>query len=289
MSPFALRAGQAERAWVLVRVLYAVLAAMALSEARAEVSALEGGVGLPFYLAPLAGDPAGRLRLAAAVLAASAAAAAARPRWTLARALAAAALWVFVGGRYYLTHWGHVWHAWTVVAALLVFLPGAPAPGPSGARADRQSVLLVVWACQASLAVVYALAGGCKLAAAAWQAWHGEVHALSARGLAYLVAGRYYESGVLTDAGRALVENPGLSLVLYAPALLVESLAPLAPGARARHRAWGLAFVALHAGIWALMGVAFPAQAVLAGLLYLGSPFAPAWRDGGAKAKLKEG
>lgn len=226
------------------------------------------------------------LVIAAALVAPLAAAALPQHRTTRAAAALAllwfGALWNSLGGGVV----SHGLHAWIWVALVFVLLPdGTPDQlRASVGRAHRYRV--VFWSAQAAVLLFYSLGGSFKVAGAIFQWANGEVHAFAPDALARHAAFRLLEGSGPVLLGSAVVSHPRWGWPFFMIALYLEVASIVVAFRPALHRAWGLALIAMHLGVFAALAILFQWQILLVGLLLVGSPFAP--ERGSAIGALRE-
>ena len=148
--------------------------------------------------------------------------------------------------------------------------PAAGAGGRSTSRGDVLDCVMVLWFAQSIVLLAYSLAGF-------WKLWASGPELLTADGFVRILLHH------LMDTTRPvpplmpfLVRHGQLAQLLFLGVVYVE-LCSLAVLFRPHlHRPWGIALMLTHFGAaWAL-GVAFPAQQFIVGLLLVCSPLAPA-------------
>lgn len=199
------------------------------------------------------------------------------PHARLARAVAAVAILMFVA---FFNSFGitmHGLHAWVWVAALLVLLPDGPIDEVAATTSRAQRYLRVYWSAQAALLMFYSLSGLFKLAAAAQQAWHGQVHSLAPEALARHAAYRLLEGAEVEvfTAGPFLVEHPWVGYPFFLTAIFLETFAFLVAFRPALHRWWGLGLILMQVGIYFTMTIMFTWHVMALALMIVCSPFAP--------------
>lgn len=169
----------------------------------------------------------------------------------------------------------HGMHMTVLTAFVLLFLPDVGRSVKSAAsRAERHVYLMVLGGTQALALLTYSMAGIGKLVFFVYQAAVGEYHALSPDALAIHVA----EVIILTHKtpliGPWIIDHSYLGLPLMAGMMYLQLFAFWAAFRPALHKAWGIGLVGFHIGTIVMMGILFPENVLIVGLLMFASPFA---------------
>ncbi len=192
-------------------------------------------------------------------------------RW--ARALAFLGLFEYIAFNNSYGKIGHALHAWMLTAALLIFLPDCNERAGAASRTVRQRFLLVFWACQAGLMLLYSMAGLGKVAGSVYQLCSGQTHAFAPGALAAIVAERLVETNSRSLLGPWLIEHPLAGWPMMLGDIYLQLFAFVAVFRPSLHRAWGLGLILFHMGSFLLLTINFPQNALLLALLLVNSPF----------------
>src|SRR5205823_6559951 len=171
--------------------------------------------------------------------------AAAIPTSRLCRALATLGTVLFAAFFNSFGNVNHGWHTWLWVSVVLIFLPDGPIES-LGARTIRaQRYLSVIWSAQAAKLMFYSMSGCFKLAAAAVQIAHGQVHALAPEALARHTAYHLLEGTALAryTLGPFVIRHPYVGWPFMLLAIYLEAFSLLVAFRPAVHRAWGVALI----------------------------------------------
>lgn len=206
-----------------------------------------------------------------------------RPEWRTARLAYSFALLQYLAMFYGFGKISHSMHAWLWVSAILVLLPTGTESWDDEASPDqRRSVIGVVVLAQFCLLFFYTLTG-------LWKIYHGFSGLLGGGpsgfrigGFSYLLANTLLAKGNDTLFGDFLVRHPPFAWALYNGTVYLETMSVLLVFRPRLHRSWGAALIAFHVGTQAAMGILFPPNILLIGLLLINSPVQPQssdWRD----------
>ena len=208
---------------------------------------------------------------------ASSLAAAARPDLRSLRVIAAVGMLEFVA---FWNSFGavmHGWHAFVYISAIFTLLPTIRTrPGAdSSTLCQRQRYLRVVWYAQLAVLGTYSLSGFFKFCMAIIQIARGQVSALAPDGLARHIAGRLFEGGDTGPqfVGPWLVDHAWVGWPLLVIAIYIEFVSVIVAFRPRLHRAWMIALVGLHLGIYFAMTIMFSLHMIAVGLVLLCSPF----------------
>ncbi len=166
-----------------------------------------------------------------------------------------------------ITH-GH--HVLIYVGFALSFLPPAAGRPERMSRGDVLDCVMALWFAQSIVLLAYSLAGF-------WKLWASGPELLAADGFVRILLNHLLETTrPVPPLMPFLVRHGYLAQFLFLGVVYVE-IASLAVLFRPHlHRPWGIALMLAHFGAsWAL-GVAFPSQQFIVGLLLVFSPLAPA-------------
>jgi hypothetical protein len=175
----------------------------------------------------------------------------------------------------------HGEHAWFWAAAIFVLLPDGPMPDSGdaspGARRRAQRYLRVFWAAQAAVLLFYSLSGSFKVAAGLVQMWQGQANTFSPDALARHAAARMLEGARVAryTVGPWLVDHPRAGWPFYLAAVYLEVFSFIVAFRPAVQRAWGVAMICVHLGIYFTLTIMFSWQIMLVGLLLVCTPTAP--------------
>lgn len=191
-------------------------------------------------------------------------------RWTRIIAFAGVFEWVAFNNSY--GKIGHSMHLWTLVSALLIFLPDLKR-GESPSRTQRQKFLLIFWACQAMIMLAYSMSGLGKVVVAIYQGCLGQMHAFSSNALAEVIAERLLETNSRSLLGPWLIDHSSVGWPLLLGAIYLELFAFLTVFRPSLHRFWACGLILFHIGSFLLLTVSFPQNCLLLALFFLSSPF----------------
>jgi hypothetical protein len=170
----------------------------------------------------------------------------------------------------------HNSHGWLWVSAFLILLPsGRQAWRPDATREQRQHVVQVILLAQLCLLFFYALTGMWKVWYATTALFNDQVSAFEVDGFSLLIGRSLLSSGRDTLLGDLLVETPLLGWVLFNVTMYLEACSLLIVLRPRLHRLWGFGLIMFHLGTQVAMGILFPSNVVLLGLLLVCSPLAP--------------
>ncbi|MEZ5182293.1 MAG: hypothetical protein R2702_10530 [Acidimicrobiales bacterium] len=203
-------------------------------------------------------------------------AAMALPHVRLARIAYSFGLFQFLAVDYGFGKINHAYHSWLWVSAFLILLPGRHRAWRSDATADdRQLFVQVIRLAQLCVLFFYTLTG-------VWKVWHAtlalfrpEVSAFELDGFSLLIARNLLSSGRDTVVGDVLASTPVVGWLLFNGTMYLEATSLLVVLRPRLHRLWGFGLILFHLGTQAAMGILFPANIVLVGLLLVCSPVAP--------------
>lgn len=171
---------------------------------------------------------------------------------------------------------GHGMHSWFWLSVILVLLPAArSAWRPGGDAARRRAFLQVVMLGQLVILFFYTLTGLWKLLYATRALAGPGVSAFELDGFSYLVGANLLSTNRATVLGDVLVDHPVVGWLLFNGTMYLETASILIVLRPRLHRLWGFGLLMFHLGTMAAMGILFPGNVVLLGLLLLCSPFAP--------------
>ena len=107
---------------------------------------------------------------------------------------------------------------------------------------------------------------------------HGQVHAFAPQALARHIAYRLLEGTAVADymLGPFIIRHPCVGWPFYLAAIYLETFSLLVAFRPTLHRAWGVALILFHLGIYLTLTIMFSWEILLVGLLLVCSPFAPA-------------
>lgn len=198
------------------------------------------------------------------------------PRFLLLRVGYSASLLCFLSLSNGLGKIGHGMHSWFWLSVILVLLPAARTawrPTTDGDR--RRTFLQVVMLGQLVVLFFYTLTGLWKILYATKALVGPGVSAFELDGFSYLIGANLLSTNRATLVGDFLVDNPAIGWLLFNGTIYLEAASLLIVLRPRLHRFWGFGLLLFHIGTQAAMGILFPANVVLLGLLLLCSPFAP--------------
>ncbi len=167
----------------------------------------------------------------------------------------------------------HTWHAWIYVSFIFIFLPDEPKKKSNEKRLYRQKYLSVFLAAQASILVIYTLAGFWKYYDAFYQLANGQVNAFSFKGFAYQVADRLMQTNSTSLLGSYIIDHPWLGWLMFQGAMLLELTSIAVLWFPSLQPLWGLSMICMHLGSVLTVSVRFSSNIILLGLLFVSSPF----------------
>jgi len=167
----------------------------------------------------------------------------------------------------------HGIHPFIYISFLFVLLPSGRASEKNPPRAFRQQYLLVFWAAQSSMLMLYTLSGLWKLYGGVMQFLVGQVGNFHIRGMAYQIADRLMQDHGTSMLGPFLIERPVLGWFLLLGGIYLELCSFWIAFRPRLHRLWGVALMCLHLGNVLVLTIAFPGFILLLALLFLASPF----------------
>ena len=161
-------------------------------------------------------------------------------------------------------------HFLIYVGFALMFLPPGAGRPQRMSRSDVLDCIMVFWFALSIVLLAYSLAGF-------WKLWASGPELLAADGFARILLNHLVETTrPVPPLMPFLVRHGPLAQLLFLVVVYVE-LASLAVLFRPHlHRPWGIALMLAHFGASWTLGVAFPAQQFIVGLLLVCSPLAPA-------------
>ena len=168
---------------------------------------------------------------------------------------------------------GHDYHAWVAVAFIFIFLANDGWQKAETSITARQRFLFLFWTAQVAIFMFYSMAGSVKVGAAVLQFLEGQVHAFHPQALAYQVAGRLDRTGETGLLGPIAIKYSWLGWPMFLSAIYLEAFAFIAAFRPALHKIWGICLILLHLGIYLVMGIRFPHNIFLLGILFVNSPF----------------
>lgn len=267
------------RAITIVRAFYAVGLMWAVQDMDRWQDIRTSTVIDPLWPAAWVLDLFGRSRGLSLVLAAYAAfalAAAALPRLRLLRLGYSASLLLYLAITNGSGKINHGMHAWFWVSLFLVLIPTGREAWRSTAGPElRRSFVHALLLSQFCLLTFYTLTGLWKLGYATTALFGPEVSAFQIDGFSYLLGKNLLATGRATLAGEFLLDHPVVGWALFNLTMYLEATSILITFRPRLHRVWGIGLILFHIGTMASMGILFPANLVLIGLLLLCSPLAP--------------
>ena len=168
----------------------------------------------------------------------------------------------------------HGWHASVMIAFVFLFLPDGNQDHLFSRRILRQKFLSVFITAQASLLMIYSLAGFWKILTAIDQALRGQMHAFSMNGFAYLVADRLVTTETEALLAFDIISRPWLARFLMFIAIYFEFFALWILARPSLHFFFGLGLIAVHLGSVLTLSIQFSNNILLIALFLLCSPFA---------------
>jgi hypothetical protein len=192
-------------------------------------------------------------------------------RWARVIAFAGLFEWVAFNNSY--GKIGHSMHLWMLTSALLIFLPKSTDTSGPPPRLQRQKFLVIFWACQAMVMLVYSMSGLGKVLGAIYQIAIGQTHAFTQNALAAVVAERLLETNSRSLLGPWLIDHPLAGWPLLIGDIYLQLFAFVAVFRPSLHRIWGFGLILFHIGSFLLLTISFPQNALLLALFFLNSPF----------------
>lgn len=196
------------------------------------------------------------------------------PHHRLARILAFLGLFEFVAFTNSFGKINHGFHAWVLTSFLLIFLPSLKYK-LSLAPIYYRKFLLVFWACQAIVFLIYTMSGIAKIYSAFGQIARGEIHSFHPQALSLQIADRLLQTGSTTLLGPWLIEHEILGWALYITSIFLELFAFYIVFRPSLHKLWALGLICMHIGIYLALPVSFFDNVLLLALFFFQSPFSP--------------
>lgn len=167
----------------------------------------------------------------------------------------------------------HGEHLKMLIALTLCFIPDF-SKDPS--RLVRQKLLTGFVAIQAMILTIYSLAGLWKILAVFPTSDPNRISLFSMGAFPNQIAFSFIEKQTTSVAGRFLMEQQGLALVVGIAGVFFEFFALVALFRPRLHAIFGFALVFLHTGAILIMKIWFLENIIFLGLFLCASPFAPA-------------
>ncbi len=169
----------------------------------------------------------------------------------------------------------------TLLLALVLIFPAFRAWTGSG-RAEDVPVLRVFAACQKMILLTYSMSGLGKALVGLWQFSRGEPNTFSPDALARQVAGRLLEGNTTSWLGPWLIENPWVGWPMTWGVLYLQCFAFWAAFRPELHRLWGMGLILFHLAVFLFMDLHFRIAPFWLVLFLMLSPFASPnirWRN----------
>ena len=173
----------------------------------------------------------------------------------------------------------HGYHEWLWLGACFVFLPNGRKDEIGATRAGRMTFLTVFSMTQGLILLFYSLSGVYKVLAAAVALNLGKVGGFAPEAMALTLANRMSQTDSTAIWAPFIIENHWLGWPLYLVLYFIEFVALFVLLRPALHRLWGLMLVAFHFGTFFFMAITFETHVLIATMLFIFSPFAPARPD----------
>lgn len=171
---------------------------------------------------------------------------------------------------------GHGFHGWLWVSAFLILLPADRISWrPDASARAKQTVVLNLMLAQMVLLSFYTLTGFWKVAYATRSLFGSGVSGFELDGFSYIIGENLLATGRQTLIGDVLVLHPVVGWAMYVGTMYLELMALLIVFRPRLHRVWGFGLIMFHIGTQAAMGIFFPANTLLLGILLLSSPVVP--------------
>jgi hypothetical protein len=170
----------------------------------------------------------------------------------------------------------HQWYGWLYTSFIFTFLPDL---WRKESFESRRLFLFLIWSAQASIALLYSLAGAHKLLAAAGQFVLGEIHGFSSAAFSYLVADWVLKLQHPAPLAPYIIDYP---YIFWLPFALVPFFQLFSLWIMVRPRLqklWASGLLLLYFGIGLTMGISFHPLALLVALLFFCSPFSAPYRS----------
>ena len=167
----------------------------------------------------------------------------------------------------------HYMHYPIWISALLIFMPCTRPPKAGASTAQHYFYAYPIFAAQAFIGLFYTLSGLEKLDGA-FPSKSNDVSSLSPEALPLLATGRWDKTGIEPMMAQFFVDNIWIGWPAYLLVIYLETVFLIAVFRPALHKFFGLALACFHLGVFMVMGIIFPYQAVLVSLLFIMSPFA---------------
>ena len=166
----------------------------------------------------------------------------------------------------------HHWYGWLYTSLIFVFLPNV---WRDESWNTSRTFLLSIWFAQASVALLYTLAGIHKLITALEQFSQNEIHGLSIEGFSYLIADwnlKLQEEAMLASF---FIQNPLIGGTLFICNIFFQIFSIWIMVRPSLQKVWAGVMLLFYAGVFLTMGISFHPLLILVLALFLHSPFIP--------------
>ncbi|TSC63362.1 MAG: hypothetical protein Athens041674_190 [Parcubacteria group bacterium Athens0416_74] len=167
----------------------------------------------------------------------------------------------------------HELYPWVYAALIFVFLPSFD-EGRAGMERNRR-LLLIIWWAQASLMLLYTMAGVWKFHAAFVQLLAGEIHGLSPLAFAYQVADWVQKLQQEAPLAAFVIAHPLIVWPLYVGSHFFQLFAFWTMIRPSLQKIWAFELMLFHIGTFMVMGIEFDPFIFIVIVLLFFSPFIP--------------
>lgn len=167
----------------------------------------------------------------------------------------------------------HEMYPWVYASLIFVFLPSFDRNRIDGER-DRRLLLFIWWA-QASLMLLYTMAGVWKFHAALVQFLAGEIHGFSPHAFAYQVADWVPKLQREAPLSSLIIAHPLVAWPFYVGSHVFQLFAFWTMIRPSLQKIWAFELVLFHIGTFLVMGIEFDAFVLIVLVLLFFSPFIP--------------
>jgi hypothetical protein len=194
----------------------------------------------------------------------------------LARVLVFVALWQVHALESSFGYINHQWYGWLYSSLFFVFLPDLWR-ATSFERA--RLFLFLVWSAQASVALVYSIAGFHKVRTALEQFLAGEVHGFSPLAFSYLVADWVPKLQHQALLAPYIIDYPYLFWLPFALVPFFQLFSLWVMMRTRLQRLWAAGLLLMYFGIGLTMGISFHPLVLVIIVLFFASPFSEPYRS----------
>ena len=167
----------------------------------------------------------------------------------------------------------HQWYPWVYTSFILIFLPDIQ--NAVGGVAKKREYLLVIWWAQASLMLIYTMAGFWKFEVALQQFFWGQINGFSEHAFAYQIANWLPQLQHEALFGPFIITHPAVGWPFYVASHFFQLFALWTMIRPSLQKVWAYELVLFHIGVYLTMGIDFSPFILLLLVLFFNSPFTP--------------